>query len=336
MSKKKIKIKQRKITSNDGLYFSEDNKDIEFVTSGCMLLDCALGGGYATGRIINIVGDKSTGKTLQAIELCANFRKTYPDSLIHYIETEAAFDEDYAESLGMPIDSINFENEMDTVEDIFEYLTELIENGSDEKHLVIVDSLDAVSDRAEKKRKIDKGTYGQEKAKKMSELFRRLNKSLSQSDITLVIVSQIRDKMNVMFGKKVSRAGGKALDFYASQVVYLSNLGRVKKTSEKVTRVIGVKIKALIEKNKVGVPFRECEFPIIFNYGIDDVQAGVNFLIEVDAIRKVGLKKSSAIKDIAKLNAEDYKKFRIKLNKVLKVVWRDIEKRFMPTKGSKY
>ena len=279
---------------DDNNYFASEQR-IDFISTGCQLLNCVLGGGVAEGRVLNIVGNKSAGKTLLAIEISANFYQKYGDSAdIDYHETESAFDKPYAEALGMPIEAINFTGEDDPKNDnTVEYWYEQLEKKLDElaktkrKALWITDSLDAMTDRAELSRAIDDGTYGGNKAKKMSELFRRLIVKMGKANLTLVIVSQIRDKVGATYGKKTMRSGGKALDFYASQVIWITEKGKLTKTFRKQKRKYGVEVKVNCEKNKVGLPYRECEYPIIFGYGIDDGQASLDFLDSVDALEDV-------------------------------------------------
>src|SRR5262245_41010125 len=160
-----------------GAYFSAP-KQRGFISSGCKLLDMVLGGGWAEGRIANIIGDHSTGKTLLCIEAAANFINKYPKGKVYYREVEAAFDIDYARALGMPVDRVDFSHQrkevIDTVEDVFEDMEQILAKHAKQPALYILDSLDALSDREEAKRDIDKGTFGANKAKKLGELFRRL------------------------------------------------------------------------------------------------------------------------------------------------------------------
>ncbi len=239
-----------------------------------MLLDCAMSGGYAVGRISNIVGDRSSGKTLLAIEACLNYHAKFPDGDIFYVESEAAFDKSYAEALGMPVDKVTFVEDLHTVEDLFKFLLDTVADNA----LVVVDSLDALSDKSEMEMDIDQNTYGGvKKAKQLSTTFRRLTKKLSKTNVTVIFVSQIRAKLDVTFGKKTQRSGGKALDFYASQVIFLAELGKRYITRRKVKKPVGIDVRAKIDKNKVGLPFREVEFPIIFGYGIDDLTAALKW-----------------------------------------------------------
>jgi recombination protein RecA len=287
----------------------------------------------------NIVGDKSTGKTLLAIEAAANFAKKYPGHPIWYREIEAAFDRDYAGQLGLPLHAVDFgpPEGFFTVEDVFEDMNRQIA-AKPAAGLYIVDSWDALSDRAELENPIDKGSFGAAKAKKASELFRRLNQHMSDANITIMIISQLRDKIGVTFGERHSRSGGHALDFYASQVLWLAHLGQIKKTRRGVQRAIGVNIKARCKKNKVGLPFREAEFPIEFYFGVNDLEASVNWLKEVKGLGKAGLDEDKAKKLIAsaeEYSAEEYREYCKNLRRVVRSLWNDIDEGFLP-KRRKY
>jgi recombination protein RecA len=269
---------KRERMGGGGNYFAAPKSKLDFISSGSTLLNLALGGGWAERRIANVVGDKSTGKTLLCIEATANFAIKYPKGRIRYREAESAFDKGYAGALGMPIDRIDFgTKKIETVEDLFEDLTKICEKAR-QQEFVVVDSLDALSDRSELEREIDEGSYGANKAKKMSELFRRLTQTMSNADVTLLIVSQVRDKIGAMFGAKYTRTGGRALDFYASQVLMLAHLGRIVRTTRGLKRATGVKVLGKLDKNKISLPFREAEFPIHFGYGVDDAQSMVDWL----------------------------------------------------------
>lgn len=216
MEFKKREIVEKPKQEKEGLYFARTKKEnLEMFSSGCFLLDCVLGGGWPLGRMSNIVGDKSTGKSLLAIEACANFRQKFPKGKIIYLESEAAFDEDYASALGMPVASIEFAgNKLPdfTVESWYEHLEATLETmiKTQDPCLYIVDSLDALSDRAEKDREIDKSTFGANKPKIIGQLFRRTVKDIEKSRIHLMIISQIRDNIGVCFdyGARVWLADG--------------------------------------------------------------------------------------------------------------------------------
>lgn len=323
-------------SKSGGNYFSSPKTNTEFIGSGCTTLDLALGGGWVERRVVNIVGDKSTGKTLLCTEAAANFAMKYAKSKgkIRYRESEAAFDQEYASALGMPVDRIDFGDPMETVEDLFEDLLAVIK-GAKGPELYVCDSLDALSDRAEMGRKMDEGTYGAAKAKQLSQLFRRLVRDLEQKQITVIIVSQIRDKIGAMFGRKVTRAGGRALDFYASQVVYLAHIGRLVRTVRGQKRATGIRVKAMVDKNKVALPFREAEFVIRFGYGIDDGAACVEFLKSINALKDINVsdaKTKQYIQDLEEMPMPDFLDAMKSLRRVCTEHWYQIEKSLIPTR----
>lgn len=335
-------------TKSRGHYFADEH--LELVSSGCTVLDCVLGGGWPLGRIANIVGDKSSGKTLLAIEACANFAHAWPKGHIWYREAEAAFDVPYAQSLGLPSSRVDFgpdgvDTSWETVEDIYEDLEACVTRAEKSKQpgLYIVDSLDALSSRAELARAIDKGSYGTDKAAAMSALFRRLKKRLKRARILVIIVSQIRDRIGILFGEKHTRSGGRALDFYASQILWLHHKAAIKSASEGIERTTGVRIRAKCKKNKIGTPFHECEFVIWFGYGTDDVEAAVGFLHEVKRLDRLGIKVCKTEKEqkaeigkylraYARMEGDALREHQREVATIARDVWREVEDRFKPTR----
>lgn len=324
--------------SAGGSYFAAPKSALNFIPSGCKVLDLALGGGWVENRIINIVGDKSTGKTLLCIEASANFARKYPKGKIRYFECEAAFDKGYAKALGFPVERVDFGDEkhpLETVEDLFEQLEAIVSKAKNPE-LVIVDSLDALSDRGELARDMDKGSYGAEKAKRMSQMFRRLVRRMESKRVTLIIVSQVRDKIGAMFGRKTTRSGGKALDFYASQVLYLAHLGTISKTVSGHKRAIGVTVRGKLDKNKVSLPFREAEFNIKFGYGIDDGQACVDWLMEIGKAKELGYKKED-VKNftsgvLLKLERSEEQAEMKRIHELVETNWYMIEQKLLPSR----
>ncbi len=344
-----------------GLYFAQPAPVATF-SSGCTVLDCVLsgGGGWARDRVLNIVGDKSTGKTLLAIEGTANFHREYPRGSIRYREVEDAFDIGYAETLGLPAGVVDMpEDRIFTVKEMHEDVENFIETKKDGPGLYILDSLDALSDAAELEGEFGKASYGTGKAKDMSQMFRRLIQRTGEAQVTIMIISQVRDNIGVTFGRQTTRSGGRALDFYASQVIFLAQMGKIKKTIGGVERPIGVDIKALCDKNKVSMPFRSCEFPIYFGFGTDDVAACLDFLLEVKRLDAVGIsvpKKAdkeeekpekddekkkrkpspgaaaatAMLKEINSLDDAGYSKERERLRQAVIKVWNEIEDTFRP------
>lgn len=316
------------------------------IPTGCSLLDCVLGGGYGRGRVINIVGDKSVGKSLLAIEACANFAKQSPRGKIFYRESEAAFDVPYAETVGLPPEKVDFgpdgiDSAWDTVEDIFEDLDSCLDQCAElgVPGLYIVDSLDALSSKAELARKPGDATFGLEKQKLLGQLFRKLVRRVKKQDFTVIIISQVRDKIGVVFGEKHTRTGGKALDFYTSQILWLSHLGILNKTVKGVKRAYAVRIKAKCKKNKIGKPFRECEMTLDFGYGIDDILSGVEWLEEVKATERLGLKPGKEVDAFLKAASgaagEELTSIREQVRDAVIAEWAEVEKNFAP-KRQKY
>lgn len=318
-------------------YFIKDKK-VEFTPSGCTLLDRIHGNGYPLGRVVNIVGDKSTNKTGLSIEACANFILKFNDGKVYYHETESAFDKDYAQELGMPIDRIEFideyENNDGTIEFFFETISAIIKKHEKIKlpGLYIIDSFDALSDRAEKGRKIDEGSYGMNKGKVMSQIFRRIISDINRTNLCLLIISQVRYNVNAgPYGEKYTRAGGKALDMYASVITWLSELKKIKKEKKGIERVTGIWVKAKNKKNKVGFPFRECEFPVVLNYGIHDIWANLEWLASVNGgLDDFGITKKE-IKDFMENLIETNDKETIKkIEEKVITLWDEIENSFLP------
>lgn len=330
-------------------YFSSlEEKDLKFWSGGAAIYDAMLGGGYAKTRVVNIVGDRSSGKTLLAIEACANYRMTFADDLIRYGESEHAFDLAYAEALGMPIDTVEFRPKLDpmrTVEDFFRDLSDFCKRCREKSvgGLYVLDSLDALSDDAEMKREIDEtNTFGAQKAKKMTELFRKLVADMEMSDVSLIVVSQLKEKIGIVFGDKHTRTGGKALDYYASHIIWIAEIEKMKRTRDGVERIVGIMVKARVKKNKVGLPFRECKYPVLFGYGIDDITANVEWLLEVGRDKlladEVGMSKAGYKVRVANLRdkgGEPIREVRKKLRHLVFREWESIERGFLP-KARKY
>lgn len=380
-----MKRLKRNLKQGGASRFLAPPSSLGFLSTGCEVLDLVLGRGYVLGRITNIVGDKSTGKTLLAIEACANFAHQYSQGRIWYREAESAFDEPYAEALGLPLDRVRFlpkDQVFDTVEDFFEDLESkcdyLIERHLDDadlqktvvqmkkvqdkilkeknsaakqelrrewsrldqefqknrpKGLYILDSLDSLSDRKELARDMDQGTFGADKAKQMSTLFRKLVRKVSHANISLIVISQVRDKIGISFGRKTTRSGGRALDFYASHVIYLSHIKTLYKTRKGLQRAIGVRIKAKCDKNKISLPFRECEFTIRFGYGVEDLLASVEWL---KTARQISNKEADTILDnLDKMEEPEYKSIQKEITAKLRTAWQETEKEFLP-KRRKY
>jgi len=330
-----------------GSYFASgaDKAQLRFVSSGCAVMDAALGGGYVLGRVANIVGDKSAGKTLCAMEVCANFAIAYPDGWIRYAESEAAFDQPYAGALGIPLDRISFNETaqpMETVEDLYNDLKSFLDNNKGRPGLYIIDSLDALSDEAELKADFNQASYGGMKPKAISQMFRRLVQQIEDQGVLFIVISQIRDKLNaVAFGEQKTRSGGKALDFYCTHIVWLAEVGKISREIHKIKRTVGVDVKAQVKKNKIGLPFRSAEYPIIFGYGIDDLTASAKWLVDNNReamLGPLGMSKTgypALLRSLRDKGGPEARAMRESLNKLVQAEWGKIETTFL-SKSSKY
>lgn len=328
----------------EGAYSSGSVGGLQFIPSGAAVLDCAGTGGlekpgaWPLGRMVNIIGDKSTGKTLLAIEACANFLNQFPKGKVWYRESEAAFDKAYAEGLGLPLDKVCFweddhsdGSDFNTVEDMFEDLDKILKTNP-QCGLYIVDSMDALSDRASDERKIDEGGYEMTKQKQLGKFFKNMVRRLKRSKICLLIVSQVRVDINARFGQKLRRNGGKSLDFYASYCVWLARITTLKRTIKGIERAYGVRVRARFEKNKVAAPFRECEFDILFNFGVDDLGASLDWLEkEAKDMSALGVKsKAEFMKKYQETSPEEYREVAEVVASVVREKWREVDKMFDP------
>jgi RecA/RadA recombinase len=285
-----------------------------------------------------------------AIEAFANFKLAFPKGRMRYAEAEAAFDDVFAEQLGFPKE-VERSDLLNTVEEFTQDLYKFSEEGG--PSLYILDSLDALSDDAELERfkrrlegKEEGGSYGTQKAKEMSQMFRLLVKDMGERDCTLGIVSQTRDNIGVTFGASSIRSGGRALDFYASHCLWLHQRGRVDKLIKGESRPYGVSIQSKVEKNKVAAPFRLASYDILFGYGIDDENSMIDWLEKQEVLKKIPEKKEGKVvvskevdeadekrKLLEKLRKENNREELRKLSQTLKEMttqrWNDMEEKAM-------
>lgn len=340
------KKERRKVGGN---YFPDEVAPKHFIPSGSVLLDCVLGGGWVLGRVENIVGDKSTGKTLLAIEACANFARVYPKGRIYYREAESAFDISYAHSVGLPTDRVDFgvngpDTSWRTIEEVFVDLRKIVKYHEEHKvpGLYILDSLDALTSEQALKREVGEGSYNLEKQKILGQLFEQMISDFKEAQLCIIIISQVRDKIGFVVGEKHRRSGGKSLDFYASHIVWLIHIKTLVATVKGEKRATGIRIKAKCKKNKVSVAMRECEFPIRFGFGIDDVEASVDWLVEKKMQDRLGIEKKKGkdgvaefYDEIADLPPPEYAKRVEQIRTVVVQAWKEVDGWFAP-KRKKY
>ena len=278
--------------------------------TGSTVLNLTVGGGYPVGKIINIVGDKSTGKTLFAIELIACARKLFGKKLKwFYDDAETGFSFNTKEMYGFDIVAEDKDCST-TIEEFDANLTKQLNKlKKDDILIYVLDSLDGLTaedeikvyeeqTKALEQGKKAKGTYGLTKQKALSRFFRIKNRAIKDHNCLLVIISQVRSNIGFSFGPKFTRTGGKALDFYASIILWLAEVEKHKKKG----RATGVCVKAKATKVKIGKPFRECYVELLFDYGIDDITSSLNFLYDL----KTDTGKNKTRKQKVKWDDADY------------------------------
>jgi recombination protein RecA len=252
---------------------------VDVISTGSINLDAALGvGGFPKGRIIEIFGPESSGKTTLAIHAIAECQKS--GGIAAFIDAEHAFDSFYAKKLGVDIDNL-FVSQPDNGEQALEIADNLIRSGAID--IIVVDSVAALTPKAE----ID-GEMGDSKvglqARLMSQAMRKLTSTISKTNCCCIFINQLREKIGVMFGNPETTTGGNALKFYASVRVDIRRIQAIKDGDQN----IGNRVKVKIVKNKVAPPFRTCEFDLMFGEGISKLGEIIDLGVEQNVIKKSG------------------------------------------------
>lgn len=260
-----------------------------WISTGSVVLDKILGHGLPVGRIVELYGDSSTGKTLIAEQAVAMAQQTYPDSVILYIDTERAISVEMMEMVGIDMSTKQvIYADPDTIEEVFMLMETLLENKDPNQLCFIVwDSIAATTVLAEKAAEYGKATMGTH-ARMMSQGLRKFNRLISKHRACALFLNQTRQKIGVMYGDDTATFGGTALEFYASIRIYLKRGKKITETDKSTKTVVGIMTTAQVTKNKVSVPFKEALLPIYFNTGIDDAEALLYYMKRMNMIRTSG------------------------------------------------
>ena len=260
-----------------------DNKDVldvDVIPSGSILLDEALGvGGYPKGRIIEIYGPESSGKTTLALHAVAECQKN--GGIAAFIDAEHALDPTYAKNLGVNIDDL-WISQPDNGEQALEITERLVRSGAID--IIVVDSVAALTPQAEIEGDMGDSHMGLQ-ARLMSQALRKLTGILSKSNTTIIFINQIRMKIGVMFGNPETTTGGNALKFYASVRMDVRRIESIGKNADELT---GNRVRVKIVKNKVAPPFKKCEIDLLFGTGISKLGSLLDAALKCNIIEKAG------------------------------------------------
>lgn len=250
------------------------------IKSGIAGLDHLLGGGYGRGRVIEVGGPESSGKTTLALEAIAEIQRTDSESLCGYVDAENAFDPEYAKAIGVDLSRLTL-NQPQSAEEALDIIKDMV--SAEVFDIIVLDSVNAISPQAEQDKDMSSSSMGLQ-ARLISSFLRQITPKLQKANCTLFVISQIRMKIGVMYGNPEVMGVGNALKFYASQRLDVRRI----KTNEEDSEAVSNDVRIKVIKNKLAPPFRKGEFVIIFGKGFDRLADLASCAVRTGVITKKG------------------------------------------------